>query len=191
MVSRRKGWESLDNTYRKRLERGGITKESYSKGANLQAARGQKIEAIRTRVHLPGQSFSTIERWKQRAIAGGVKPADRENARRSAPFPVIRAAIIAKEQAHKDWKAVGAPNKLERAQIKAKTGNRDPIARVSPVSAMVPRLAIPGSGDEGFNDGYGPENIDYGEEDYQGEIEWEEYEDIDPMEWGDSWGYYH
>lgn len=40
--SRRKGWDSLSPTYRKRLQRGGITKTSYGKGASLHKARGKK-----------------------------------------------------------------------------------------------------------------------------------------------------
>lgn len=40
--SRRKGWESLSPAYRKRLQRGGITKSSYGKGASLHKARGKK-----------------------------------------------------------------------------------------------------------------------------------------------------
>lgn len=38
----RKGWDALSPAYRRRLERGGITRSSYEGGANLQKARGKK-----------------------------------------------------------------------------------------------------------------------------------------------------
>ncbi|MHB1357051.1 MAG: hypothetical protein ACYCZF_13870 [Anaerolineae bacterium] len=47
-MARARNWETLSPVYRKRLQRGGVTKKQYNSGANLQAARGQKIEARRT-----------------------------------------------------------------------------------------------------------------------------------------------
>ena len=42
---RRKGWDQLSPTYRKRLERSGITKTTYNRGADLHKARGKKSSA--------------------------------------------------------------------------------------------------------------------------------------------------
>jgi hypothetical protein len=36
----RKGWESLSDSYRERLERGGIDRAAYSRGESLSSARG-------------------------------------------------------------------------------------------------------------------------------------------------------
>lgn len=36
----RKGWDQLSDAYRRRLERGGITAETYGQGASLSQARG-------------------------------------------------------------------------------------------------------------------------------------------------------
>lgn len=40
MPRQRREWDSLSDTYRKRLERGGITRRDYERGRNLSAARG-------------------------------------------------------------------------------------------------------------------------------------------------------
>lgn len=40
-ASRRKGWDDLSATYRKRLIRGGINRKSYESGAALHKARGK------------------------------------------------------------------------------------------------------------------------------------------------------
>lgn len=42
MASKRKGWDELSANYRKRLERGGITKTQYASGASLKKARGHE-----------------------------------------------------------------------------------------------------------------------------------------------------
>jgi len=44
MASRRKQWEDLTPTYRKRLERGGITKSQYESGVSVAKARGHQSE---------------------------------------------------------------------------------------------------------------------------------------------------
>ena len=44
--SRRKGWDSLSPTYRARLEKRGINRDAYNRGAKLQAARGHVNETI-------------------------------------------------------------------------------------------------------------------------------------------------
>jgi hypothetical protein len=40
VARKRRAWESLTPEYRKRLQRGGITKRDYERGRNLSAARG-------------------------------------------------------------------------------------------------------------------------------------------------------
>ena len=40
MASRRKGWDSLSQSYRDRLSRNGITKERYDRGHKIDVARG-------------------------------------------------------------------------------------------------------------------------------------------------------
>lgn len=39
-MARQRDWSNLSPNYRARLERGGITRQSYEQGANLRAARG-------------------------------------------------------------------------------------------------------------------------------------------------------
>lgn len=45
MAVRRKGWDDLSVAYRRRLERGGITRAGYETGEKLGAARGHKTPA--------------------------------------------------------------------------------------------------------------------------------------------------
>lgn len=40
MASKRKGWEELSPTYRRRLTRQGVTPEAYARGESIRAARG-------------------------------------------------------------------------------------------------------------------------------------------------------
>ncbi|QUH03825.1 hypothetical protein HUO13_26105 [Saccharopolyspora erythraea] len=42
MSRQRKSWESLSDAYRRRLERGGISRQAYESGASLSAARGHR-----------------------------------------------------------------------------------------------------------------------------------------------------
>lgn len=39
-MAKRRDWEALSESYRRRLERGGITRSAYESGASLSAARG-------------------------------------------------------------------------------------------------------------------------------------------------------
>lgn len=43
MASRRRGWNELTPKYRARLERSGLTAESYASGTTLKAARGHSV----------------------------------------------------------------------------------------------------------------------------------------------------
>ena len=67
---KQRNWEGLSETYRKRLLHSGITKKDYLAGVNLQAARGQKIEARRTverrKKGLP--SMSTVRKRKSQVM---------------------------------------------------------------------------------------------------------------------------
>lgn len=53
----RKGWDSLSDGYRRRLERGGITEQSYGSGASLSKARGKGQEE---------QLRKDLADWKER-----------------------------------------------------------------------------------------------------------------------------
>ena len=51
----RKGWDSLKPDYRKRLERNGISKTDYERGASIKAARGHEKTPERPRLSNPQQ----------------------------------------------------------------------------------------------------------------------------------------
>ena len=44
--SRRKGWDSLSTSYRRRLQKSGISRSDYNAGARIQKARGHVNETI-------------------------------------------------------------------------------------------------------------------------------------------------
>lgn len=62
----RKGWNSLSADYRARLEKNGISKRDYEKGASIQAARGHKATPER-----PSQAaaFPTYQAQRQKLVA--------------------------------------------------------------------------------------------------------------------------
>lgn len=72
----KRNWANLSPTYRKRLERGGITKKAYNSGANLQIARGhgkqlkKKVEKKKQLdpVHCPGGKFRTLKWFEERKV---------------------------------------------------------------------------------------------------------------------------
>lgn len=62
----RKTWGALSENYRKRLERGGITKQAYESGASLSAARGHAATPERPERALKGRNASNPKYNKYR-----------------------------------------------------------------------------------------------------------------------------
>jgi hypothetical protein len=60
-MARRKGWDNLSDSYRKRLQRSGITKSKYNSGRPLAKARGHTSRARETQIR---QVDKFIERYQ-------------------------------------------------------------------------------------------------------------------------------
>lgn len=74
MARKRRAWADLSPNYRKRLERGGITKRDYDRGRNLSAARGHFAtpeHGIKSAEKHPEKYGEYI---RKRAVGGGGKP---------------------------------------------------------------------------------------------------------------------
>lgn len=89
----RKGWDSLSEGYRRRLERAGITRSAYDSGSALQQARGHTSradESFASRVRRFVESYPTPERLSLRQTEFPIPLADRETqlARLRAMGPV-------------------------------------------------------------------------------------------------------
>ena len=69
----RRSWDDLSASYRRRLERGGLTQSSYENGASLESARGH----AETPEH-PGRALAHPERYRKylrkRQRTGGLPP---------------------------------------------------------------------------------------------------------------------
>ena len=63
----RKGWESLSSGYRKRLEKGGISKSGYERGESLAKARGHAKTPESPRAYNPKQ-YPTYHNERQQLI---------------------------------------------------------------------------------------------------------------------------
>lgn len=65
----RKTWGALSENYRKRLERGGITKQAYESGASLSSARGHAATPERPERALKGRGASNpkYNKYRQKA----------------------------------------------------------------------------------------------------------------------------
>ena len=72
-MARRKNWESLSDTYRKRLQRSGIGKTEYESGRSLARARGHTSEQAENRRR---RQYRFIERWVRRYIENYGRIAD-------------------------------------------------------------------------------------------------------------------
>lgn len=68
----RKGWDLLKADYRARLERKGITREAYERGASIKAARGHEKTPERPSLSNPTQ-FPKYHSERQRLIAAVAK----------------------------------------------------------------------------------------------------------------------
>lgn len=119
----RKDWDSLSDSYRKRLERGGITKTAYDSGASLSAARGHA---------------ATPERPSR---VNAAKPEHQS-------YIFRRDALIAEIMAAKRWEWEDRPKWNEKNAKKAVThtpkGKERSLASLKRVAKAV---KIAGSGD--------------------------------------------
>jgi hypothetical protein len=197
-----RNWDGLDAAYRKRLLRKGITKADYDSGKNLQAARGQastkegaksgeaKAAALRRRFpSLPGKS--TVRAWKRRAVVGlNVSQSDWQSALRSVGpnFDAVKEQVRRLEAAQKNYRELGQPH-YTRGRANKRPATFDPH---TPVGGG----AIPEALQSPFTLGDGGNFTDEDYDDYrkdEQEVELEDYwKDFDaPIEWGESWGYYH
>jgi hypothetical protein len=122
-------WDTLSSDYRRRLTNKGITRADYLAGANLQAARGQRIEAQRTATArvTGGPNPSTVRAWKARAraISDGFSNSEWQTALANAPWEAVRDAVRGREAAHNAWRAAGSPSTRVRKARKLRYD--DPI----------------------------------------------------------------
>lgn len=63
----RKGWDQLKADYRNRLERNGVTRADYERGASLKAGRGHERTPERPSLSNP-QKFPEYHRERQRLV---------------------------------------------------------------------------------------------------------------------------
>lgn len=186
-------WARLKPDYRKRLERKGISRSDYLAGANLQSARGQAKEAVRTQTRqalgLPGQS--TIREWRARAARRGITRSDWDAAVREAGpsrFLAVKDAVRSVEARHRAWVDAGSPRRY-----KTKVDTREDRAKPRP---NIPPLIVPPHEyvyDEQDDTYYPPDYVSSHEDQFYdiGDLLYEEYEPDPAIEWGESWGYYH
>lgn len=81
----RKGWDDLSTGYRKRLERGGITQQSYDSGVSLSKARGKAGEE---------QLRQDLATWKDKQrIFYGRKPKEIDASVRGLTKDELRALL--------------------------------------------------------------------------------------------------
>lgn len=72
-MAKRKGWNQLSDTYRKRLQNKGITESQYTGNASLETARGHRTTPEHARVTLTVQGRTTVTRsYAAMAIRGGI-----------------------------------------------------------------------------------------------------------------------
>lgn len=65
-LKRRKGWDDLSESYRKRLERAGINKKAYTNGSSLSDARGHRNTPERPERAFKGTKTSRYGEYRQR-----------------------------------------------------------------------------------------------------------------------------
>lgn len=82
-LKRRKGWDDLSDSYRKRLERAGIDKKAYTNGNSLSDARGHRNTPERPERAYKGNKTSRYGAYRQKR----------------------------REESLRKWKGVGKPTK--------------------------------------------------------------------------------
>jgi hypothetical protein len=90
-------WDALTPTYRARLLRGGITREDYIAGANLQRARGQSKEKAHSRQRYIAEKYGPTNRFNEPLIT----PKELRRARREMGDEWVTQRL---EQMARDYK---------------------------------------------------------------------------------------
>jgi hypothetical protein len=72
-IKRRKGWDQLSESYKKRLERAGINKKAYTNGASLSDARGHRATPEHPeRAYKAGKKQHRYGEYRQKRRAKGI-----------------------------------------------------------------------------------------------------------------------